>query len=103
MVPRRHQLLQEIAGDDGRDPVAPCPAVGCHLQPQPGPLQLQKDRVMPGPRLWNKWAQTLMPLANPGSPSPSRTYTSLTLPYLRQKLSESYIKTKQSPQKNPPT
>lgn len=40
-----------------------------------------------------------MPLTNPGSPSPSRTYTSLTLPYLRQMLNERYTKRKQSLQK----
>lgn len=93
MVARRHQLLQTVAGDDGREPVAPCPAVECHLQPQPEPLQLQKDSVMAGLGLWNKRAQTLMPLTNPGSLSMSRTYTPLTLPYLRQTLSERYIKT----------
>lgn len=43
MVPGRHQLLQRVAGDDGREPVALRPAFGYRLQPQPGPLQLQKD------------------------------------------------------------
>lgn len=31
-----------------------------HWVPFPGPLQLQKDRAMPGPGLYNKQVQTLM-------------------------------------------
>lgn len=50
-MPRRQQPLQMVAGDNGKEPMALCLATGHHLQPQPGPLQLQKDGVMPGPGL----------------------------------------------------